>query len=121
MWASAPTKRFVGVDGPVRPGPITQHLVGQGPCALPQVREKNPPVTASPCQPPLGKGALRTGDADCHSRCAHRLRNDRLQELRSVVGGGVKFSEFLGCCTGEGNGGGNGEGGEGIGENYKEV
>ena len=36
-------------------------------------------------------------------------------------GGGVKFSEFLGCCTGEGNGGGNGEGGEGIGENYKEV
>ena len=35
--------------------------------------------------------------------------------------GGVKFSEFLGCCTGEGNGGGNGEGGEGIGENYKEV
>ena len=87
------------------------------------MREKNPPVTASPCQPPLGKGALRTGGTDCHSRCAHRLRNDRLQELRSVVGGGVrvKFSEFLGCCTGEGNGGGNGEGGEGIGENYKEV
>ncbi len=54
------------------------------------VREKNPPVTALPCQPPLGKGALRTGDADCHSRCAHRLRNDRLQELRSVVGGGVR-------------------------------
>jgi len=23
----------------VRPGPITQHLVGQGPCALPWVRE----------------------------------------------------------------------------------
>ena len=38
--------------------------------------ERNPPVTASPCQPPLGKGALRTGEADCHSRCAHRLRND---------------------------------------------
>ncbi|BCK80014.1 hypothetical protein MM35RIKEN_22060 (plasmid) [Vescimonas fastidiosa] len=52
--------------------------------------ERNPPVTASPCQPLLGKGALRTGDADCHSRCAHRLRNDRLQELRSVVGGGVR-------------------------------
>ena len=32
--------------------------------------ERNPPVTASPCQPPLGKGALRTGDADCHGRGA---------------------------------------------------
>ena len=38
----------------------------------------NPPVTASPCQPPLGKGAEGTGDADCHSRYAHRLRNDTL-------------------------------------------
>ena len=28
---------------------------------------KNPPVTASPCQPPLGKGAEGTGDADCHT------------------------------------------------------
>ena len=82
---------------------------------------RNPPVTASPCQPSLGKGAEGTRDADCHSQCAHWLRNDRLQELRSVVGGGMKFSEFLVCCTGEGNGGGNGEGGEGIGENYKEV
>ena len=36
----------------------------------------NPPVTASPCQPPLGKGAEGTGDADCHSQCAHWLRND---------------------------------------------
>ena len=32
--------------------------------ALQGVRERNPPVTASPCQPPLGKGAERTGDAD---------------------------------------------------------
>ena len=28
---------------------------------------KNPPVTASPCQPPLGKGAEGAGDADCHT------------------------------------------------------
>ena len=28
---------FVGADNSVRPGPITQHLVGQGPCALPWV------------------------------------------------------------------------------------
>ena len=86
--------------GQRRPGPTTQHLVGQGPCALPWVREnsgravedagpygsatrgamggrpqgsplrrgykecdavRNPPVTASPCQSPLGKGAKGTG------------------------------------------------------------
>ena len=29
--------------------------------ALQEVRGKNPPVTASPCQPPLGKGAMGTG------------------------------------------------------------
>ena len=29
--------------------------------------EMYPPVTAAPCQPPLGKGAEGTGDADCHS------------------------------------------------------
>ena len=28
---------------------------------------KNPPVTASPCQPPLGKGGHGDGDADCHT------------------------------------------------------
>ena len=27
----------------------------------------NPPVTALPCQPPLGKGAEGTEDADCHT------------------------------------------------------
>ena len=43
------------------------------------------------------------------------------ESYHGVRRGGVKFSEFLGCCTGEGNGGGNGEEGEGIGENYKEV
>ena len=31
------------------------------------VRGKNPPVTALPCQPPLGKGAEGTEDADCHT------------------------------------------------------
>ena len=75
--------------------------------------ERNPPVTASPCQPPFRQGGLGTGmriatpvtgaeeirvsfrdqsadwswesviplrkskgDADCHSQCAHWLRND---------------------------------------------
>ena len=53
--------------------------------------ERNPPVTASPCQPPLGKGAKGTGDTDCHSQCAHWLRNDAFS--RSAVqarAGGVK-------------------------------
>ena len=47
---------------------------------------RNPPVTASPCQPPLGKGAEGTGDADCHSQCAHWLRNDTVF-ARSAMGG----------------------------------
>ena len=37
-WADAyigPYEWVVGADDPVRPGPITQRLVGQGPCALP--------------------------------------------------------------------------------------
>ena len=37
---------------------------------------RNPSVTASSCQPPLGKGAEGTGGTDCHSQCAHWLRND---------------------------------------------
>ena len=43
---------------------------------LQEVREKNPPVTASPRQPSLGKGAEGTGDADCHGQFANRPRND---------------------------------------------
>ena len=84
------------------------------------VRGRNPPVTTSPCQPPLGKGAQGTGmriatgalrprndrsrknlrviprpvrrlvvgirntsaqrsrRTDCHSQCAHWLRNDKV-------------------------------------------
>ena len=38
----------------------------------------NPPVTASLCQPPLGKGAEGTGDADCHSQFANWPRNDKV-------------------------------------------
>ena len=33
--APRPTEQFVGADDSVRPTPITQRLVGQGPCALP--------------------------------------------------------------------------------------
>ena len=41
---------------------------------------RNPPVTASPCQPPLGKGAKGTGDADCHSQRARWSRNDTVNK-----------------------------------------
>ena len=44
----------VGVQYFCRAGPVCP-AVGAG---------KNPPVTASPCQSPLGKGAKGTGDAD---------------------------------------------------------
>ena len=36
LRAARPTAWLVGADDPVRPGPTTQHLVGQGPCALPR-------------------------------------------------------------------------------------
>ena len=56
---------------PCRAGPVCPAVgavqnrradVGIGPYGCMQgVWEKNPPVTASPCQPPLGKGAEGTG------------------------------------------------------------
>ena len=72
----APTKRFVGADDPVRSMWVCNIFVGQGPCALPWVRGKNPPVTASPCQPPLGKGAKEIRIATT-SDIVHWFRNDR--------------------------------------------
>ena len=44
---------------------------------LQEVRGRNPPVTAAPCQPPLGKGDEGTGDADCHGQFENWPRNDR--------------------------------------------
>ena len=71
-------------DRGVRPyGSVTGGAMGGRPQGSPlRKRYKrcgevwNPPVTASPCQPPLGKGAEGTGVTDCHSQCAHWLRND---------------------------------------------
>ena len=70
--------------------------------------ERNPPVTASPCQPPLGKGAVGTGDADCHSQCAHWLRNDRLfcKGMRWGIGGRAEASAPTGGYMGRGRTGG---------------
>ena len=39
----APTEAIVGADDPVRPVPVTQHFVGQGPRALPLRRGKRIP------------------------------------------------------------------------------
>ena len=61
---------------PCPPGPDNATPCRAGPMCPAGGRGKNPPVTASPCQPPLGKGARGTGVADCHSQCAHWLRND---------------------------------------------
>ena len=62
--------------------------------------EKNPPVTALPCQPPLGKGALGTGEADCHDQFANWSRNDTFQEMRCedgrrLYGGQAGMMAFL--------------------------
>ena len=62
---------------PCPPSPGNATLCRAGPVCPAVGAVRNPPVTASPCQPPLGKGAEETGDADCHSQCAHWLRNDR--------------------------------------------
>ena len=60
-------------------------------------RGRNPPVTASPCQPPLGKGTEGTGGADCHSQCAHWLRNDRF--LQGVQWAGDRKGRPCGSVT----------------------
>ncbi len=51
-------------------GGITERGVTRG-----AVRRENPPVTALPCQPPLGKGAEETGERIATG--ALRPRNDR--------------------------------------------
>ena len=88
MWASAPTESYHGVRrGGALPLPRATARVapteGYKRCG----GVKNPPVTASPCQPPLGKGAEGT---DCHSQCAHWLRNDMV--LHGVRYGGAMWA-----------------------------
>ncbi len=62
MWASAPTEAQQEVQwAGDRKGRPYESVYKE--CDA----ERNPPVTASPCQPPLGKGAKGTGDADCEA------------------------------------------------------
>ena len=44
--------------------------------------ERNPPVTASPCRHPLGKGAYKNGGTDCHT-------NDTFIVLCVILFGGA--------------------------------
>ena len=76
LRAARPTERFVGADDPVRPGPITQHLVGQGPCALPGVRKKfgsgrcrHRPLRKryKGCRKRIPQSRLRRARADCQA------------------------------------------------------
>ena len=59
-------------------------FVGQGPRALPWVREKNPPVTALPCQPPLGKGPKDAGDRKGRPYAAFFISLKSLAEFASA-------------------------------------
>ena len=61
------------------------------------MREKNPPVTASPCQPPLGKGAEGTGDRIATG--AVRPRNDREFYMGAVGRADVGIGPY-GCIIG---------------------
>ena len=70
-------------------GPALQGVfVGQGPCALPGVRCKaESPSHGCAVPTPFRQGGLGTGGTDCHSQCAHWLRNDR-GFTRGAVGRG---------------------------------
>ena len=70
MWASAPTERLLMVPGAggVEPRPYGEVARGAG---------KESPSHGFAVPAPFRQGGqLRTREADCHSRCAHRLRND---------------------------------------------
>ena len=80
MWASAPTERLLMVPGAggVEPRPYGEVARGAG---------KESPSHGFAVPAPFRQGGqLRTREADCHSRCAHRLRNDTLHEMRYESG-----------------------------------
>ena len=44
------------------------------------------------------QNAKAFGDADCHSRCEHWLRNDKDRACRQFQGGTLRSSLFLSIC-----------------------
>ena len=85
--------------------PTAEHFVGQGPCALPGVRCKaESPSHGCAVPAPFRQGGLGTGGTDCHSQCAHWLRNDRGFTRGAVGRGDVGIGPYGGYkeCVGEG-------------------
>ena len=81
---------FVGQGPRALPGSVGN--LGSGRCRHRPLRkrnkrygaEKNPPVTASPCQPPLGKGAEGMGDGLPRALCAPAMTL-RFTEVRCAA------------------------------------
>ena len=81
---------FVGQGPRALPGSVGN--LGSGRCRHRPLRkrnkrygaEKNPPVTASPCQPPLGKGAEGMGDGLPRAVCAPAMTL-RFTEVRCAA------------------------------------
>ena len=73
---------------PCPPSPGNATLCRAGPVCPAVGAVRNPPVTASPCQPPLGKGAMGVRSADCHTNDRSR-RNSRVipRPVRRLVVG----------------------------------
>ena len=57
-------------------------FVGQGPRVLLGVRGKESPSHGFAVPAPFRQGGHGDGGTDCHSQCAHWLRNDTLQVVR---------------------------------------
>ena len=79
----APTedKKFVGADDSVHPPPITQHLVGQGPCALPSAEKT--------CRADVGSGPY--GSAT-RSAMGGRPQGSPLRRVTSSTGNGPMWA-----------------------------
>ena len=67
-------------------------------------RGRNPPVTALPCQPPLGKGAMRTGVRIATAVNRSLVRNDTVF-VRSAMGGRPQGSPLRKRCKERGGAG----------------
>ena len=83
----------VGADDPVRPVPITQHLVGQGPCALPWVRGKSGRGAPGKKQnrPRLLPRTMRcTVVPPCFAACSRRRPYEVPLHFRAVTGAPVR-------------------------------
>ena len=85
---TSPRVRYKGC----RPTPC--YFVGQGPCALPGGKGKESPSHGFAVPAPFRQGGQGDGGTDCHSQCAHWLRNDSfLQGVRYKIGRVVREAD----------------------------